>query len=132
MSCKKLKINLFGELYPTWLLCMITLRELGPFLVNTKKMSIPHVAAISAIALTTLAAGHFAYTNIKLYEKKIEIVHQQEQLQVDITRNNHNLEVEKYQYHNKLEFERGMLDIEKARYDAKLAFELEKATRDLP
>jgi hypothetical protein len=63
------------------------LKELTSFLINTKKMSIAHVSAISAIGLTTMAAGYLTYTKIRLYEKRetmtMETMHRRAQLDLD-------------------------------------------------
>jgi hypothetical protein len=65
----------------------LPLKELTNFLINTKKMSISHVAAISAIGLTTMATGYLTYTKIRLYEKteliRIEDMHHRYKLEHD-------------------------------------------------
>jgi hypothetical protein len=108
---------------------MITLKDLGPFLIQTKKMSIPHVAAISAIGLTTVLTYHFAYTNIKLYERKYNIMYQKEQLDVDKDRfafDKDRLTLDKDRDNHALEFRRAMLELDRDR----LAFDRERRDFD--
>jgi hypothetical protein len=80
---------------------MISLKDLGEILIKTKKMSIPRlsqIAAISAIAATTILAVQFGFTNIQMYEKNYEVVHQRNLLEVDAARNKATLEVEKAKF----------------------------------
>jgi hypothetical protein len=85
---KTLKIVVLGDSDHNDLLCMHPpLKDLTNFLINTKKMSIPHVSAICAIGLTTAATGYLTYTKIRLYEKRetmtMETMHRRAQLELD-------------------------------------------------
>jgi hypothetical protein len=104
----------------------LPLKELTNLLINTKRMSIPHILAISAIGLTTMATGYLAYTKIRLYEKteliRIETMHQQAQFQLEKAKNQQQIdfgramfELEKEKDQHTLTFRRSMMELDNSK-----------------